>query len=139
MYKKTDPDQLYLDDFKMQFNGKLRKDNRWVKQARLIPWEAIEEAYAAKFSKGKGVIAINARIAFGALYIKESEGLTDRQTVEYIAENPYAQYFLGMGEFITEPLFDPSMMVHFRKRFSPDIIGKINQMIFMSGIEGQLS
>jgi hypothetical protein len=138
MYKKSDPDQMYLDDFKIQFNGKLRKDNRWVRQSKLIPWEIIEESYSAKFSKSKGMAAINARIAFGALYIKESEGLSDRQTVEFITENPYAQYFLGMSEFVDEPLFDASMMVHFRKRFPSDIISKINQMIFMSKIERQL-
>ena len=33
-------------------------------------------------------------------------------------ENPYLQYFLGLHELQEKPLFDPSMMVHFRRRFS---------------------
>jgi len=54
-------------------------------------------------SEEKGGGAISSRIAFGAIYIKENENLVDRSTVEYIAENPYAQYFLGLDEFQEEP------------------------------------
>jgi hypothetical protein len=50
--------------------------------------------------------------------------------VEYIAENPYAQYFLGLREFRSEVLFDPSLMVHFRKRFSAEQLDEINRRMF---------
>lgn len=96
MYKKLNPDQLYLDEFKMQFGGKLRKDNRWVQQAGMLPWDVIEDVYAKQFTTDTGFVAINARIAFGSLYIKERQGLTDRETVDYIQENPYAQYLWGV-------------------------------------------
>ena len=39
------------------------------------------------------------------------------------------QYFLGLHEFQTEPLFDPSMMVHFRKRFPVEEVAKINEYV----------
>jgi len=39
---------------------------------------------------------VPARIALGALLVKERLGLTDRETVETIQENPYMQFFLGM-------------------------------------------
>ena len=39
------------------------------------------------------------------------------------------QYFLGLHEFQTEPLFDPSMMVHFRKRFPVEDVAKINEYV----------
>jgi hypothetical protein len=130
MLKMQDKDQLYLDDFKIQFGGKLRKDNRWVKQAEILPWDVIEEIYAMNFSENTGVKAIPSRIAFGAIYISECEGLTDRKTVEYITENPYMQYFIGLNEYTDEPCFDASMMVHFRKRFPSDFINRINEMIF---------
>ena len=52
--------------------------------------------------------------------------------LRYISENPYAQYFLGLEEFTEEPLFDASMMVHCRKRFSAEVIEEINQAIFLA-------
>ena len=39
------------------------------------------------------------------------------------------QYFLGLTAFQAEPLFDPSMMVHFRKRFPVEEVAKINEYI----------
>lgn len=115
----------------MPFNGKLRSDNRWVKQAAMMPWDFIEEIYVENMSRDNGAPAISSRIAYGSIYIKENENLTDERTVEYIAENPYMQYFLGLHEYQDTPLFDPSMMVHFRKRFPADKIEEINKRIFV--------
>lgn len=129
MYRKQDRNQLILEDFIMPFGGKLRAGNRWVKLAAIMPWDFIEDVYAESMSENDGAPAIASRIAFGALYIKESENLVDRRTVEYIAENPYMQYFLGLHEFTDEPLFDASMMVHFRKRFPAEKIEEINRRI----------
>ena len=61
--------------------------------------------------------AVSSRIAFGAIFIKEYCHFTDEGTVQEFQENSYMQYFVGLHEFRAEPLFDPSMMVHFRKRF----------------------
>jgi len=113
----------------MPFGGKLRAGNRWVKLAGIMPWDFIEDVYAESMSENDGAPAISSRIAFGSLYIKENENLVDRRTVEYIAENPYMQYFLGLQEFRDEPLFDASMMVHFRKRFPAEKIEEINRLI----------
>ena len=113
----------------MPFGGKLRAENRWVKLAAIMPWDFIEDIYAESMSEDDGAPAISSRIAFGSLYIKENENLVDRRTLEYIAENPYMQYFLGLQEFNGEPLFDASMMVHFRKRFPAERIEEINRMI----------
>lgn len=135
MYRKHDRDQLYLSDFNMPFGGKLRAENRWVKLAQLMPWDFIEDVYAQSMSEKMGGPSISARIAFGALYIKENENLVDRSTVEHIAENPYMQYFLGLHEFQAEPLFDASMMVHFRKRFPADKIEEINKLIFATELD----
>jgi len=35
--------QPEFEDFHLPFGGKLRSDNRWVRLAKLIPWEEIEE------------------------------------------------------------------------------------------------
>ena len=132
MYRKRDREQLTLDAFVLPFGGKLRSDNHWVKLAEIMPWDFIEDIYTESMSTDRGAGAISARIAFGALFIKEYENFTDERTVEHIAANPYFQYFLGLKEFQLEPLFDPSMMVHFRKRFPADKMEEINKHMFIA-------
>lgn len=61
-----------------------------------------------------------------ALIIKEKLGITDRETVEQIKENPYLQYFIGENSYSNEAPFDPSMLVHFRERIGADLVNKIN-------------
>ena len=119
--------QPELPDFHLPFGGKLDPENRWIKLAQVIPWHLIEEDYRSNFAtSGMGAPAKESRIALGALIIKERLGITDEETVEQIRENPYLQYFLGLHEYLREDLFDSSMMVHFRKRISPESLEKVN-------------
>jgi transposase, IS5 family len=39
------------------------------------------------------------------------------------------QYFLGLEEFSNEDPFEASMLVHFRKRFSLEMIGEVNESL----------
>ena len=130
MYRKRSESQMTLDDFILPFGGKLLADNRWIKLAAIMPWDFIEDVYAESMCQDNGAPAISSRIAFGACYIKENENLTDERTLEHIAENIYMQYFLGLREYQSKPLFDPSMMVHFRKRFPAEKVNEINKRIF---------
>jgi hypothetical protein len=132
MYRKQDRNQLGMEEFFLPFGGRLSADNRWVKLAKLMPWDMIEDLYAKSFAGDTpdGRPPIPARIAFGAIFIKEQENLTDRQTVEYTLENPYAQFFLGLSAFRQEPLFDDSMMARFRHRFTPEMMMKINEELY---------
>ena len=129
MYRKDNKEQLTIEDFFLPFGGKLDAGNRWVKLSEITPWERIEEYYLQSMSQETGRGAISARIAFGAVSLRQSERLSDEDTVRYIQENPYVQYYLGLHEFHTEPLFDPSMMVHFRKRFPIEFVAKVNEYI----------
>lgn len=115
MYQKRDREQVTIDDFITPFGGKLRADNRWVKLAKVIPWDRIEDRYAEKFGTC-GNVAIPLRVALGALIIKEKCGFSDEDTVENISENNYMQYFIGYREYRSEDPFVPSLMVEFRKR-----------------------
>ena len=127
---RSDPKQTQFVDFLSPFGDKLRADNRWVKLASLMPWEVVEEYYADSLAgTGMGRSALPGRVAFGALIIKERLGTTDEETAEQIRENPYLQFFLGLLEFREEFLFDPSMMVHFRARFSEKAHQRINTAI----------
>ena len=98
------------------------------------PWEELESDYARHFkSHGRGEIALNVRIAIGALLVKEFLGLSDRGVVEAVSENPYLQYFLGFKSFQTTPPFNASLMTHFRKRFPAEVINRFNGKIIELG------
>ena len=132
MYKKADRAQLSIEEFFLPFGGRLSANNRWVKLARLMPWDLVEDIYAEKFKNDRedGNVPIPARVAFGALKIKAEEAFTDERALLFITENPYAQYFLGLREFQDKPPFDLSMMVYFRKRFTAEDIAKINEELY---------
>ena len=73
-------------------------------------------------------------MAFGAVYIQQRLGVTDRETVELITESPYLQFFIGLSGYQPSPPFDASMMVHFRKRIGPELIKVCNAMTKANGI-----
>lgn len=129
MYVSLPIGQLSFEDFHLPFSGKLSSQNRWVKLANLIPWQDLEVEYASQFDARLGAPAKPFRMALGALIIQERLGLTDRETIDQITENPYLQYFLGLSEYQLQAPFDASMMVHFRKRLSRESITRINDMI----------
>ncbi len=53
-------------------------------------------------------------------------------------ENPYLQYFVGLKEFQDDAPFDPSLMVHFRKRLGLEIMQEINELICIGKQETDL-
>jgi len=135
MYRSKNHQQLDFPDFYLPFNGHLDPENRWVALARLVPWELAEEIYHAELCQDSGQPIVPARVALGALLVKERLGLTDRETVETIQENPYLQFFLGMEEFSQERPFDASLMVDFRKRFGEEGIQRMAEAIALSSLQ----
>ncbi|MGB5631571.1 MAG: transposase, partial [Waterburya sp.] len=99
MYRKPNQSDLSPQKFELPFEGRLSSENRWVIMAGLIPWSEFESKYAENFSENMGAVAKPFRMALGALIIKEKSGISDRETVEQIRENPYLQYFLGMSDY----------------------------------------
>ena len=75
-----------------------------------MPWEELEETYAPQCSPKTGAPAKPARLVFGALFIRP-------QLSGYSSKAP----------------FYPSMMVHFRKRFSEDDLNRINELVAERG------
>ena len=121
MYK--DNSQLQIEDFVFPY-GTLDRENDWVKLAEMMPWETVEEGYAAQFVNN-GHPAHPARMALGALVIKQRLKCSDDWVVKHVSENPYLQYFIGMKEYSSQCPFGASTMVAFRKRFSPEDIARI--------------
>jgi len=127
MYRKEQYTEKTLENFKNLFEGKLDEENRWIKMSKMIPWEEFEGEYAKNFKEEKGAPAKSFRIALGALIIKERLGISDRETVEQIKENPYLQYFIGIESYSSEEPFEASTMVNFRKRIGMELTNKINK------------
>jgi len=128
MYKYPSK-QISVTDFGMPMGMALNPDNRWVKKAETIPWEGIEHRYAALFQKGKGNVAKALRMALGALIIQAERGISDAEVPLQIQETPCLQYFCGLPAYEDKLPFDSSLMVYFRKRLTPEILGEINEMI----------
>jgi IS5 family transposase len=111
-----------------QFHG-LNPDNDWVRLAKLIPWAELERRYAQTFDSNIGNVGKPARMALGALVIKERYGFSDEDTVQEIRMNPYLQFFLGLPAFQHEAPFDASTMTLFRKRIPADLLADLNDYI----------
>jgi transposase, IS5 family len=135
MYRKEESTPIPAESFELPFEGKLSSDNRWVIMADLIPWTEFESEYSLSFSAEMGAPAKSFRMALGALIIKEKLGISDRETVEQIKENPYLQYFIGMSSYSNDAPFDASMLVHFRERISAEFVNKINQQMVKKMLE----
>jgi hypothetical protein len=129
MYRKDKESALSTKTFALPPEWNLCDNNRWVIMAQIIPWSEFEEKYAENFSENMGSPAKPFRMALGALIIKEKLGISDRETVEQIRENPYLQYFIGQESYTNEVPFDPSTMVYFRKRISASMVEEVNKVM----------
>ena len=90
----------------------------------------MESEYARHFKKhGRGEVALNVRIALGALLIKEILGLSDREVVESVIENPYLQYFLGFKSSQMKITFSASLQTHSRKRLPIEVVMSLNKKV----------
>jgi hypothetical protein len=135
VYRREHRHQLSFEDFLLPFGGKLSGDNRWIKLAELVPWDELEDDYAAQFCNGFGAPAKPFRMVLGALIIKARLGLTDEELVEQIKENPCLQFFIGLEAFQYSAPFDPSMMVYFRKRLPEAVVNDCNERIVRHGLK----
>ncbi len=131
MYKKKSPQMSMFkapENF-MMLSG-LDPHNRWIKMSELIPWDLIEEKYAKNFKETPfSRPAKPARMAIGTQIIKEKYVLSDDETVEMIAENPYLQYFIGLDSFSNKAPMEASVLTLFRKRLTPEMLAEINDYI----------
>ena len=121
MIRTRDPRQLILPGFDWPFHTALDKNNRWVKLSGCIPWDDLAEAYHGSLSSTHGRPAKDARLVIGAVIIKHKQGVSDRETVAQIQENPYLQYFVGLPGYQMQAPFAPSLLVEIRKRMGANV------------------
>ena len=129
MYRpESEQISVFENESFFQFQG-LNPDNDWVRLAKLIPWAELERRYAQTFTSKLGNVGKPARMALGALIIKERYGFSDEDTVQEIRMNPYLQFFIGLPAFQHEAPFDASTMTLFRKRIPIDMLTDLNDFI----------
>lgn len=134
MYKFNRNSQITFGDFNQPLGMKMNENNRWVKKAKMIPWDKIEEKYAKLFPSKTDMPAKPLRVALGSLLIQKQYGFSDEELVEQIRKNPYYQFFIGMPEYEDKYPFVPSLLVEFRKRLSEDILMEVNEIIISSAL-----
>lgn len=131
MIRYTSNNQLKLELFESPFERGLDPKNRWVKLARLLPWDELASIYYRQMSAGQGAPGKDARIVIGAVILKHKMKLSDREVIEQIKENCYLQYFLGLERFTNDPVFDPSLFPTIRKRLGAAQFEAMNEEILL--------
>ena len=124
--------QLSIEEFKTPFQNSLDPDNRWVKLSKAVNWDKFASLYISAMNTEMGRPGVCPRIVLGALIIKHKEKLDDRGTIAAIQENVYMQYFVGLKEFSSKPVFDSSLLVTIRKRVGANVFDKLNEDLIKS-------
>ncbi|MGE4434317.1 MAG: IS5 family transposase [Bacteroidales bacterium] len=135
MKRDTSQKQLSIAEFAMPFEAKLDENNRWVVLSKVIPWDKFAELYYKNFPSRRGAPTKDARMVLGVVIIKHMMKLDDLGVIEFIQENPYAQYFLGLKGFTQKPVFDPSLLVHIRKRIDLNVFESLTDELIRKGLK----
>jgi IS5 family transposase len=129
MIKYTPASHRTLQLFQTPFERSLDATNRWVVMADLVPWDEMAKVFYSKLSHDSGRETVDLRIVLGALLVKYIEDLSDERTIDYLQENIYAQYFIGLSSFTTDPIFVPSLFVKIRERLGESGSAKLNDLL----------
>ncbi len=133
MIKYTSKNQIPIEEFIQPFGNELDKENRWVKLAQLMPWDELVKVYGKRMSKRMGRRAVDPRVAIGSVIIKHMLKTSDEDTILFIKENPYLQYFLGYTQYSYEQPFTSSLFVNIRKRLGEKQVQELSE-VFMQEV-----
>jgi hypothetical protein len=137
MYRGKDRQTLPLFSELFPFGGKLDSENRWLKIAKLIPWEEIERKYKGFFSE-RGRPSLDSRLVIGILLLKHMTGFSDEDIVKLVNENPYMQAFCGLDQFATEPFMNSSSLSKIRKRLGKKYFAELERETYDVLIERKI-
>lgn len=129
MIRYTPASERTLSLFRTPYEQSLDPDNRWVRMAAVVPWDEMAKVFFVHMSADHGRASIDLRIILGALLVKHLEGISDEDTIQYIQENVYAQYFVGLPSFQTRPVFSPTLFVEIRKRLGEMGVVHLNDLV----------
>jgi len=104
-----------LDMFKVQLKELVSQEHSLIILSHKIDWPSIEKEFEQYYSK-EGRPSVPTRTMVGLLMLKSIFNESDETLIPRWVENPYWQYFCGEQCFRHDQPFDPSDLVHFRKR-----------------------
>ncbi len=119
------------------FGGKLDERNRWLRIANLIPWQDLEDEYRKAFSD-IGRPGKDAQLVIGLLLLKHMTGLSDRELVAGILENPYMQAFCGFRSMATEEVLNASTLAKIRGRLGLSFFRHLEEKTYEVLIERRI-
>ena len=100
-----------------------------------MPWDKLAAIYHKTLSSDQGAPSIDARVVIGAFVIKHKMKLDDRETIEYIRENIYVQYFLGLSNYTWQDVFDRSLFTTLRYRLGADKFDQMSASLIATAFE----
>ena len=121
--------QLALDAMLCPLTELLDAENRWVRRALLIPWEALEQALGQRLYARTGAPAKPLRLMLGAYIVRQTLRLSDAEALRQIQESPYLQHFIGCHCFEHEPPFSVSTLADFRRRLDLHALRTIRRAV----------
>ena len=128
MYKLPDG-QMDIYSVYCPLERLLDPEDRFVRWAKAVPWEALEAAWSGALYARRGAPAKPLRMALGAYLLSLRFRLSERETIRQITENPYMQYFIGLQEFTRRPPFHPSLLAQFRRRLTPEAARTVRRLL----------
>lgn len=139
MYICREPDQQQLELFErsLPFDGKLDRENRWIRLAHTLNWSEMEVSYAKLFA-AEGRPAIRARYVLGTLILKHQFQMSDEEILQLVLENPYCQYFLGLAQFTTTMPFEVSSLSRVRERLGDKTFQEFEQTLITTLVTKKL-
>lgn len=130
MYKLPDG-QMDIYSLYNPMEKLLDPENRWVIWADRIPWAEVEKQWAPRLYARRGAPGKSVRMLLGSLLIQSKLGLSDRETLRMLQENPYMQYFAGFQEFTRGPLYDHTLLGAFKRRLDDEARRDVRRLLAM--------
>lgn len=129
MYRKKKRNEPQLFKELMPFGGQLDEANRWLKIRTLIPWDELENSYAAHFAEG-GRQALDGQMVIGLMLLKHMTGMSDREVGQSLRENVYWQAFCGFEHFMTEQQLNASSLSKIRRMLGAEYVRELEKKTY---------
>jgi transposase, IS5 family len=123
MQPKSRPPQCEL--FGARLSELLNPEHPLYVLAERIDWSQFEAVIDACYADELGRPGVNTRLMVGLLYLKHAYDESDESVVARWVENPYWQFFCGLGYMQHELPIDPSSLSRWRKRVGAERLEKL--------------
>ncbi len=118
------PNQNQMNLFQPLLKEFINRNHELALLADRIDWKYFQDSFSEYYSN-TGQPGMPVRLMVGCLLLKRLYNLGDETLAGSWIMNPYMQYFCGEAYFQHKFPFDPSDLVHFRKRIGEKGIEKI--------------